>query len=247
MEGADTLRLAALADVHYGRGDRAAKRKLLTEASQACDVLLLCGDLTDHGRPAQARELAADVEANVDSRVLAVLGNHDHESDQGAEVVQILEEVGIQVLDGECVVIDGIGFAGVRGFAGGFDKRAVHAFGEPELKAFIRATIDEALKLETALSRLDTDKRVVLLHYAPIRTTVEGEPAEIIPFLGSSRLEDPLNHHEATVVFHGHAHKGSPEGHTSTGIPVYNVSVPVLEAAYPDRPAFRVHELDKSG
>lgn len=239
------FRIAAIADLHYGRGDRTRLASLLEQASEASDVLLLCGDLTDHGRPEEARMLTQDVHDRVRGEVFAVFGNHDLEADRVDELTQVLEEGGVELLDGECAAVGPVGFAGVRGFGGGFDKRAVHSFGESELKQFIGVTVDEALKLETALSRLDTDFRVVLLHYAPVRGTVEGEPAELFAFLGSSRLEDPINHHEATVVFHGHAHKGVPEASTSRGIPVYNVSIPVLETHFPDRPAFRLVELPR--
>jgi Icc-related predicted phosphoesterase len=243
MSNQDRMRIAALADLHYGRADRKELVEVLTQASRASDVVLLCGDMTDHGRPDEARMLAQDIEDHVSSRVLAVLGNHDLASDTEDELVDALRRGGIRVLDGDAEAIGSVGFAGVRGFCGGFGNRAVHPFGERELRAFINATVDEALKLETALTRLDTTHRVVLMHYSPIRETVEGEPAEIIPFLGSSRLEDPLNHHQATVVFHGHAHKGAPTGRTGVGIPVFNVSLPVLQRAYPDRPPFRLYEV----
>lgn len=240
----DILRIAAVADIHYGRGQRKELVELLAQASQAADVLLLCGDLTDHGRPQEAAMLAEDVHANVRCEVLAVLGNHDLEGEDDEEVIAELARGDITVLDGECAAIGSVGFAGVRGFCGGFGNRAVHPFGERELKDFINVTVEESLKLETALSRLDTEHRVVMLHYAPIRQTVEGEPLEIYPFLGASRLEDPINHYEATVVFHGHAHKGAHEGQTSTGIPVFNVALPVLARTFPDRPHFRLFDIE---
>lgn len=245
MNDVAKMRLAAMADLHYGRGHREQLGDLIKQAAEAADVLLLCGDLTDHGRPAEAKLLVEDVRRYSRCEVLAVLGNHDLEADQTEELTEVLQEGGVRVLDGDCHVVDGVGFAGVRGFGGGFDKRAVHPFGERELKDFIRACVEEALKLETALSRLDTDERVVLLHYAPIRATVEGEPPEIFPFLGASRLEDPVNHYEASVVFHGHAHKGSPRGETAAGVPVFNVSIPVLAGAFPDQPAFHIYELPR--
>ncbi len=246
MSADDTLRIAAMADLHYGRGHRNRLVETFAQASQAADVLLLCGDLTDHGRPQEAAMLVEDVHANVRCDVLAVLGNHDMEGEDEDELVGVLEKGDVRVLDGECAAIGPVGFAGVRGFCGGFGNRSIHPFGERELKDFINVTVEESLKLETALSRLDTDYRVVLLHYAPIRQTVEGEPLEIFPFLGASRLEDPINHYEADVVFHGHAHKGAPEGRTANAIPVFNVALPVLQRCYPDQPAFRLYEIDLS-
>lgn len=234
-----------MADLHYGRGHRDELEALLGQASDAADVLLLCGDLTDHGRAKEAKMLVEDVRSSVRTKkVMAVLGNHDLASDDHEEMLDVLEEGGVEVLDGECAAVGSVGFAGVRGFCGGFGARSVHPFGERELRDFINVTVEEALKLETALSRLDTEHRVVLLHYAPIRETVEGEPPEIFPFLGSSRLEDPINHYDASVVFHGHAHKGGAKGRTAHDIPVYNVSIPVLKHVYPDRPPFRLYEID---
>ena len=113
------------------------------------------------------------------------------------------------------------------------------------IKLFVQEALNEALKLESALARLTTKHRIAVLHYAPVRDTVEGEPIEIVPWLGSSRLEEPLGRFEVSAVVHGHAHKGSPEGKTSTGIPVYNVAHQVLKASYPDRPAFRIIEVPR--
>ena len=72
---------------------------------------------------------------------------------------------------------------------------------------------------------------------------MEGEPPEIYPFLGSSRLEEPINRHRPDVVFHGHAHRGRLEGATSGGVPVYNVALPLLRRSSPERPPFRVVEV----
>ncbi len=247
MDASETLRIAAMADLHYGRGHRDEMVELLAEASAAADVLLLCGDLTDHGHPKEARMLVEDVRANVRADIMAVFGNHDLASDTHDELIDVLGEGGIQVLDGECASIGSVGFAGVRGFCGGFGPRSVHPFGERELRDFINVTVEESLKLETALSQLDTEYRVVLLHYAPIRDTLDGEPPEIYPFLGSSRLEDPINHYDASVVFHGHGHKGAPRGRTAHEIPVFNVSIPVLKRTFPDQPAFHLYEIGGDG
>jgi Icc-related predicted phosphoesterase len=175
--------------------------------------------------------------------IVAVLGNHDYESGQEADLVKILSDAGVKMLDGDTFETHGVGFAGVRGFCGGFGRGALGAWGEPIIKQFVHEAVNEALKLEAALARLHTDYRIAVLHYAPIRDTVEGEPLEIYPFLGSSRMEEPLTRFDVKAVFHGHAHKGKPEGATSKGIPVFNVAHPVLKAYYPDRPAFRLFEV----
>lgn len=174
---------------------------------------------------------------------LAVFGNHDYESGKQDEVQQILSDAGVIVLNGEACEIQGVGFAGVKGFAGGFGRQALGAWGEDAIKSFVREAVDEALKLEAVLAKLQTKQRIVLLHYSPIHTTVEGEPPEIFPFLGSSRLEEPLNRYSATAVFHGHAHAGTPEGRTSSDIPVYNVSMPLLKKVFPEKPPFRLIEI----
>jgi Icc-related predicted phosphoesterase len=175
---------------------------------------------------------------------MAVLGNHDFESSRAAEVTQILADAaGVIVLDGTAVEVLGVGFAGVKGFAGGFGERALQSWGEEPIKAFVRAALEEALKLESALARLRTPGRVALLHYAPIGATVDGEPVEIFPFLGSSRLEEPLNRYRPSVVFHGHAHRGRTDGATSAGVPVYNVALPLLRRLHPEQPPFRVVEV----
>jgi Icc-related predicted phosphoesterase len=175
--------------------------------------------------------------------IVAVLGNHDYECDKVPEVTRILTDAGVRVLDGEAQEVLGIGFAGVKGFAGGFGRGALGPWGEPLIKRFVREALDEALKLETALSRLRTERRVALLHYSPIAGTVEGEPPEIYPYLGCSRLEEPLSRYPVDVVFHGHAHHGTVEGRTRNDVPVYNVSMMLLQRTYPHQPAFRVIEL----
>ncbi|MEZ0334694.1 MAG: metallophosphoesterase [Gemmatimonadales bacterium] len=237
------VRVAALADIHLGRvGYGPPLQTLLSQVAEAADILALCGDLTDRGEPDEARQLARAL-TSVGVPIVAVLGNHDHESGKVAEVSKILCESGVQVLDGEAVEIQGIGFAGVKGFAGGFGRRALGPWGEGVIKLFVREALDEALKLETALSRLRTERRVVLLHYSPIAGTVEGEPLEIYPYLGSSRLEEPLSRYPVDVVFHGHAHHGTAEGRTMGNVPVYNVSVALLQRIHPGGLPFKVVEL----
>lgn len=238
------LRIAALADLHYTRSSETPLREVLAAAGKAADVLLLCGDLTDHGLPEEAQALAREVHAAVSIPVIGVLGNHDFESGCEAELKDYLCESGIRVLDGDATEVKGVGFAGVKGFAGGFGRRALGPWGEKILKDFVHEAVDEALKLESALARLRGKPRVALLHYSPIQETVEGEPCEIFPFLGSSRLEEPLTRYPVNAVFHGHAHRGRPEGKTARGTPVYNVSIQLLRQAHPDRPPFKLFELD---
>jgi Icc-related predicted phosphoesterase len=238
-----SLRIAAIGDLHCTKAvPPGGLAPLFLQAAESADVLLLCGDLTDYGLPEEARGLAREL-ASAKVRVLAVLGNHDYESDKADEVRQILTDAGVTVLDGDSVEIEGVGFAGVKGFAGGFGERGLQSWGEPMIKQFVREAVNEALKLETALARLRTPQRIAVLHYSPVASTVENEPPEIFAFLGSSRQEDPINRYGDTAVFHGHAHRGRPEGRTTTGIPVYNVALPLLRRAYPDRPPFRMLEV----
>lgn len=238
------LRIGALGDLHYTRSSETTPvRDLLTQAGRELDVLLLCGDLTDHGLPEEAQGLAKEIHASISIPVIAVLGNHDYESGKPEEVKEILCDSGIKVLDGDAYEVEGVGFAGVKGFCGGFGKRALGPWGETIIKEFVREAVDEALKLESALARLRSMPRIAVLHYSPIQETVEGEPAEIFPFLGSSRLEEPINRYKVHAVFHGHAHRGQPEGKTATGVPVYNVCVQLLRQLHPERPAFRIFEV----
>jgi Icc-related predicted phosphoesterase len=243
----DVVRIAAVGDLHCTKTSAGALQPLFAQMAETADVVALCGDLVDYGLAEEALVLVKELGGVLKSpvRVVAVLGNHDFEAGQPEAVKQILCEAGVTVLDGDAVEIAGIGLAGVKGFCGGFGRRALEPWGEPAIKSFVRESLDEALKLESALARLRAPHRVAILHYAPIQATVEGEPPEIFPFLGSSRLEEPINRYEVTAVVHGHAHHGSPEGRTSTQIPVYNVSMPLLRRHFPDRPPFRVLELPR--
>ena len=238
----ESVRLAALSDIHYSKTSAGSMQPLFAQIAETADVLVLGGDLTDYGLAEEARILAKDL-APVQIPVVCVLGNHDFEAGQEHEISQILTDVGVHMLDGDTWEYRGVGFAGTRGFCGGFGRGALGPWGEKIIKDFVHEAVQESLKLEAALARLNTEQRIVLLHYAPIRETVEGESPEIFPFLGSSRLEDPLTRFEVTAVFHGHAHKGAPEGKTSSGIPVFNVAYAVLKANYPDRPPFRIFEV----
>lgn len=239
------MRVAALADIHCNKTSHDMLRPLFMQIAQSADVLLLCGDLIDYGLPEEAVVLAKEI-SSLKIPVLAVLGNHEFESGKQDEVKRIFSDAGAMLLDGDAREVDGVGFVGVKGFAGGFGERALGPWGEETIKRFVHEAIDEALKLESALARLRSDKRIVLLHYSPIEATVIGEPAEIFPFLGSSRLEEPLNRYPVTAVFHGHAHHGAPEGRTKTDVPVYNVAMKLLQRVFPDRPAFRIMEIPES-
>ena len=205
-------------------------------------MLLIAGDLTDNGHPDEARILAREL-TGLRLPVAAVLGNHDLECDRKTEVDQILRDAGVTILDGDACEMMGIGIAGVKGFGGGFGTRALAPWGEAIIKQFVHEAVNEALKLEAALARLRTERLIALLHYSPIQETVEGEPLEIYPFVGSSRLEEPISRYPVSIVVHGHAHRGKLEGATRTGVPVYNVSMNLLTRSFPDRPAFRVFTL----
>ncbi len=242
-ERESVLRVAALGDLHCNKNSRGTIRPLFENAGTFADVLVLCGDLTDYGLPEEARLLVDELAVAAKLPIVAVLGNHDFESGQEDEVSRILVDSGITLLDGDAVEIRGVGFAGVRGFAGGFGRGTLGAWGEKAVKAFVQEAIDESIKLESALARLRTPSRIAVLHYAPIRATVENEPPEIFPFLGCGRLEEPLNRYPVTAAVHGHAHNGSPEGRTSAGVPVYNVALPLLRRLHPDKPPFLVLEL----
>ena len=242
MASKDIVRIAAIGDLHYGRATQPGSlQPLFAQIAESADILALAGDLTDYGLAEEARGFVKEVAA-VRIPMVGVLGNHDVESNQHAEILAILKDAGITMLDGETTDILGIGFAGVKGFCGGFGRRALGPWGEDIIKKFVHEALDEALKLETALARLRGDHLVALLHYAPIQETVEGEPCEIYPFLGCSRLEEPITRYPISAVIHGHAHHGTPEGRTRTNVPVYNVSASLMRERFPERP-FRVIEV----
>ena len=243
------VRVAALADLHCTKTSQGALQPLFARVSEAADIAVLAGDLTDYGLPEEAMVLSKELTA-LRVPAAAVLGNHDLESGKSAEVAQVLRDAGVHVLDGDACELAGIGIAGVKGFGGGFGRHALAPWGEGIIKQFVREAVDEALKLEAALARLRTKQIVALLHYSPIQATVDGEPLEIYAFLGSSRLEEPIGRYPVSMVFHGHAHRGQLEGRTKGGVPVYNVSMPLLSRSFTDRPPFRVFEVpmgDASG
>lgn len=229
------ITIAAVGDLHYGRQSQGQLQGLFSQVAAKADVLVLCGDLTDFGLPDEAVLLARDLAA-AKVPVVGVLGNHDYEGGRQDEIKRILQEAGVMILDGDTTEVHGIGFAGVKGFAGGFGRGTLGPWGEDMVKRFVHEAVDEALKLETGLARLRTRHKIAVLHYAPVRATVEGEPLEILPFLGTSRLEEPLNRYEVAAVFHGHAHNGQPEGRTAQDAPVYNVALPLLRRLTPDQP-----------
>jgi Icc-related predicted phosphoesterase len=239
--GNETFRLAAAADLHCRADQHGRFRELVRAVNGEAEGFVIAGDLTDHGAIPEVETLA---EALADLRVpcAAVLGNHDFEGNQVREIVKILGEAKVEVLDGDHAVFDKrLGIAGVKGFAGGFEKGMLQAFGEPLVKAFVQEAVNEGLKLEAALAQLDLPKKVVLMHYAPIAATTEGEDPEVRAYLGTTRLSAPCEAFGALAVFHGHAHHGVPEGRTPKGIPVYNVAMPVLKRELDRR--FRVVEL----
>jgi Icc-related predicted phosphoesterase len=240
----EQLRIAAVADLHVKKSALFGALKPMFEAASAeADVLLLCGDVTDYGLVEEAKILAREITASLRIPSIGVLGNHDFESGKAEEVVKILTDAGVTMLDGGSHEIEGVGFAGIKGFGGGFGRRQLGAWGEDIIKKFVHESVEEALKLEAALARLRTPQKIAVLHYAPIHATVAGEPPEINPFLGSSRLEEPIDRYRCSAVFHGHAHRGTLEGRTKGNVPVYNVAMPLLAASFEDRHPFRVIEV----
>jgi uncharacterized protein len=217
------MRIAAIADLHCRTNSASDMQALFKDVSQHADMLVLAGDLTDNGQPNELAVLLSVLKP-ITLPSVAVFGNHDHEHDQAEHLAEMLDDAGIYLLDGSVYEINGIGFVGTKGFCGGFDDLFIQPFGERALKAFIQTSLDEAVRLEGALAKLvDCSHRVAVLHYAPIKATVLGEPPELYAFLGSSRLANALDRHGVDFIVHGHAHHGSPMGHTSAGIPVHNV------------------------
>ena len=239
-----TVRFAAVGDIHVTKEAAGKLRTFFAQASEAADALLLCGDLTDYGTVEEAEVLAEELSV-VKVPIVAVLGNHDFESGTPELVCETLTKAGVRVLDGEAVEIEGVGIAGAKGFAGGFGRGSLGAWGEPIIKQFVQEALHEAMKLESALAKLRTARRIALLHYSPVMATVAGEPADIFPFLGSSRLEEPLLRYPVDAVFHGHAHRGTLEGKTINGVPVFNVARPLLLRSRPEQPPFRLYEVPR--
>lgn len=235
------MRIAATADIHFSPQSYDRIREPLGRVRDEADVLVIAGDLTNYGKVDEMHSL---LNALVRLRIpiVAVLGNHDYESGQEQELIKMMTTEGIKVLDGSSYERDGVGFAGTKGFIGGFGRGVLTAFGEREVKAFVQASIDETMKLERALSLLRAEKIVIVTHYAPITETVRGEPPEIWPYLGSSRLAEVIDRHGAVLAVHGHAHHGQPDGKTTAGVPVHNVALSLLLAQKPPCP-YRVFEI----
>jgi Icc-related predicted phosphoesterase len=226
------LRVAAIGDLHVMEDDEAPYRELFAEISGVADVLVLCGDLTNFGKTKEAEILAEDIRA-CSIPVLGVLGNHDYECGHPQDVARILHEAGMTVLDEQAVEIGGVGFAGVKGFMGGYGRGERAPFGEPIAKAFVDEAMNEARKLENALRTIRTERSVAVLHYSPTVETLDGEPPEIFQYLGSQRLADAIDRFDhVKAVVHGHAHHGNYEGQTPRGTPVYNVAQFVLKPLF---------------
>jgi Icc-related predicted phosphoesterase len=226
------LRVAAIGDLHVMEDSVTPYRELFAEISASADVLVLCGDLTNFGKTTEAEILAADIKS-CSIPVLGVLGNHDYECGQPEKVCEILHSAGMKVLDEQAAEIEGVGFAGVKGFLGGFGRGELAPFGEPIVKAFVDEAMNEARKLENQLRQLRTERSVTVLHYSPIEGTIQGEPPAIFQYLGSQRLCEPIDRFDhVKAVVHGHAHHGTYEGRTPRGTPVYNVAQFVCRAAF---------------
>lgn len=213
---------------HYARS--------LAELPDQADVLLVAGDLTQHGTLEEAA-VFADEFSDCGVPVVAVLGNHDYHSDVEVGIHQLLEDAGIRVLEGDGTVVrtgaGSIGIAGAKGFCMGFAGRCAANFGEPEMKVFTDAGVQSAEKLRKGFAALPpVDVSVALTHFAPIDDTLVGEPPEIWPFLGNYLLGEVVDSVKAQLAVHGHAHMGTEKGETAAGIPVRNVAQPVIRRAY---------------
>ena len=235
------MRIAASADLHFSPQSYAKLKDQFERVRDDADVLALAGDLTNYGQPDEMEPLL-NVLVRLRLPVVVVLGNHDYESGKEQELCRMMNAAGIKVLDGSGYERDGVGFAGTKGFVGGFGRGVLTPFGEREIKDFVRASVDEAMKLERGMSQLRTEKRVIVVHYSPIAETVQGEAPEIFPFMGTSRLAEVIDRHGADLVVHGHAHHGKPDGHTSGGVPVHNVAISLLQAQNPPQ-VYRVFDV----
>jgi len=229
------MRIAAVADLHFSPQSYDRIRDAMGRLRDEADLLILAGDLTNLGKPEEMESMLATF-MRLRVPIVAVLGNHDFECGKQEELSKMMTAEGVKVLDGSGYERDGVGFAGTKGFIGGFGRGVLTAFGEPEVKAFVQSAINETLKLERALSMLRTEKRIVVTHYAPVVDTVRGEPEQIFPYLGSGRLAEVIDRHQAVLAVHGHAHHGALEGKTTGGVPVYNVALPLLMARTPPAP-----------
>ena len=232
----DSVRVAAVGDLHVHQNSPDSLQILFEKISKNADVLALCGDLTHLGLPQEAEKLVNDLRS-CRIPVVAVLGNHDYQSGQHEDVKKVLSAAKVTMLEeSETFELNGVGFAGAKGFGGGFDKHMLTPFGEESIKHFVTEAVNESLRLEVALNGLRTEKTVVILHYSPIAATVVGEPPEIFPFLGSSRLAETIDHFDVNAVFHGHAHHGTCQGKTTKGTPVYNCCMQLMQSVNSEQP-----------
>jgi Icc-related predicted phosphoesterase len=229
------VKVAASGDLHCRELDHGRFRQFIKHVNSVAEVLLLCGDLTDRGGVGEGKTLAEEL-SGLRIPCAAVLGNHDYEQGAAREICEILAKVNVHCLDGDRYIFDKVlGVAGIKGFGGGFDNATLQPFGEQVSKAFVQEAVTESLKLEVALAQLVTPKKVVIMHYAPIAATTQGENPEIRPFLGTSRLVGPVNRYGADAIFHGHAHHGTLRAKTDKGVPVYNVAMPLLKQHTPEQ------------
>lgn len=229
------IRIAAIGDLHVGTDSRGSIGPRLTNLDDVADVLLLAGDLTRVGTIEEI-DVLVDELREVDIPKIAVLGNHDHHAGCPDELAGRCEDGGITVIEGSGTVVDidgqRLGVAGIKGFGGGFPGTSASAFGEAEMKSFAHHARRDAEQLADALASLDVDRTVVLLHYAPVRGTLSGEPLEIYPFLGSGLFAEVADGADVDLVIHGHAHHGTEVGVTPGGVPVRNVAQPVINDCY---------------
>src|SRR5262245_57629953 len=215
--------VACIGDLHVREARTQSFREMFGELSQAATVLVLGCEVSEMGERKEAEILADELGAWAIPGI-AVLGNHDYESGEVEKVAEILKSAGVHLLDGQSYEVDGVGFVGVKGFIGGFGRRMLSAFGETSIKSLVAESLNEAMRLENAMRTVKNERAVVVLHYAPIAETSEGEPLEIFPFLGSSRLGETIDRFKVSAVVHGHAHRGKYQGRTPGGAPVYNVA-----------------------
>jgi Icc-related predicted phosphoesterase len=229
------VRIATAGDIHCGSHDTTRIREQFATVHEDADLLLLAGDLTNHGTPEEMRVLASQL-AEIPIPVVAVFGNHDVHAEQEAEARRILEDAGVIVLEHEVAHLEingvSVGIAGAKGFGGGFRGGCASTFGEREMRLFLAPTLAASDFFASALRALDTDIRIALMHYAPIPETLLGERWEIFPFLGAYQLGDALDASGADMAYHGHAHRGVESGATPGGVPVKNVAQAVLGKAY---------------
>lgn len=239
------LRLAAIADLHCTVDSKSLMRSMFAGVERRVDALLVCGNITDLGKPAEMEVFLAAIYPALQSGlpVVAVLGNHDYHSGHYEWLVKMMRDAGIHVLYGDdniFVLNEQVGFVGVKGGWGGFAPNVLHHFGEPAVKQMVNETILDMRRLTVGLHSLQTPQKVVLMHYSPIKETLRGEPVELYPTLGAEWLAAPLDQEGATMVFHGHSHLGTYSGLTRSGIPVYNVAAPLLRRMSLQTPCLHV-------